>query len=89
MQIVVLYRPVSEFARRTEEYIADFQRFHPGTGLEVLNVDSVEGSEKARLYGVVQYPALLALKDDGQIQQQWEGIDKLPLMNDLAYYANQ
>jgi hypothetical protein len=89
MRVVILYRPESEFARRTEEYIADFQRFHPGANLEIMNIDSIEGSEKARLYGVMQYPALLALKDDGSVQQQWEGIDRLPLMNDLAYYANQ
>lgn len=89
MQVVILYRPGSEHARKIEEYIADFQRFHPGSTLEALNVDSVEGSEKAQLYGVMEYPAILALKSDGQVQQQWAGVDSLPLMNDLAYFANQ
>jgi hypothetical protein len=89
MRIVVLYRPNSEQARRLEEYVTDFQRFHPGANIEVLNIDSVLGGEKSQLYGVMEHPAMLALKDDGQVQQQWEGIDKLPVMNDLAYYANQ
>jgi hypothetical protein len=89
MHIIVLYRPGSEFARRAEDYIADFQRFHPGAQFDVLSIDSIEGSEKARLYGVMQHPAILAVKDDGQVQQQWEGIDKFPVMNDLAYYSYQ
>ena len=89
MRIVILYRPESEHARQTEEYITDFNRFHPAENLEAINVDSIEGSEKAKLYGAMEYPTLLALKDDGQMQQMWSGIDKLPLMNDLAYYSQQ
>lgn len=69
--------------------MADFERFHPGLQLATYNIDSIEGSELAQLYGIMDYPAVLALKNDGQVQQQWEGIDKLPLMNDLAYYAQQ
>lgn len=89
MRIVMLYRPASEHARRAEEYVADFERFHPGETIEVLNVDSVEGSQLAGVYGVMDHPTVLALADDGRVQQQWEGIDKFPLMNDLAYYAQQ
>lgn len=43
----------------------------------------------AEVYGIMTYPAVLALAGDGSVQQQWEGVDKLPLMNDLAYYAQQ
>lgn len=89
MRVIILYRPNSEHARKTEEYITDFERFHPGQMLESLNIDSQEGADTAQLYGVMVYPAVLALKDDGQMQQMWEGIDKLPLMNDLIYYARQ
>lgn len=89
MRIVMLYRPNSEYGRRTEEYITDFKRFHPGASMEISNIDTREGSEMARLYGIMDYPAVVALKDDGQLQQYWEGIDKLPLMNDLVYYAQQ
>lgn len=89
MRVVIIYRPASEHARRVEEYIADFERFHPGETVETYNVDSPDGSHAAEIYGVMNYPAVLALASDGQVQQQWEGIDKLPLMNDLAYYAQQ
>lgn len=89
MRVIVFFRPDSEYARRVEEYMADFERFHPGLQLTPYNIDSVEGSHLAQTYGIMDYPAVLALKEDGQVQQQWEGVDKLPLMNDLAYYAQQ
>jgi hypothetical protein len=89
MRVVVIYRPNSENARQVEDYITDFNRFHPGAEMEVQSIDTVEGAEMARVYGIMEYPALLAIKDDGQLQQYWMGADKLPLMNDLAYYTNQ
>lgn len=89
MRVIVIYRPNSEHARRVEEYIADFQRFHPGETIDVVDIDSIDGAHRAAVYGVMSYPAVLAMANDGQIQQQWEGVDKLPLMNDLAYYAGQ
>ena len=89
MRLVLLYRPQSEHARQVEAYAADFERFHPGEKVEQVHIDSIEGSELARLYGVMDHPAVVALKDDGQLQQMWVGVDKLPLMNDLAYYAQQ
>lgn len=69
--------------------MADFERFHPGQTIELLNVDTPEGSNLMQIYGLMEHPAILALKSDGQVQQMWQGIDKLPLMNDLAYYAQQ
>ncbi len=89
MRVIVLYRPNSEHARRVEEYIADFQRFHPGESIETQNIDSIDGSRMAQLYEIMEYPAVMALSNDGIMQQMWVGVDKMPLMNDLAYYAQQ
>jgi hypothetical protein len=83
MKAVILYRPQSEFARRTEEYAHDFERTR-GVKLEQIDVDSTEGSQMAELYGIMQYPALIIIKDDGQILNDWQGIDQFPLMADLA-----
>jgi hypothetical protein len=89
MRVIVFYRPNSEHARQVEDYVADFGRFHPGEHIELLNVDSIDGSHYAELYGVMEYPAIIAAAGDGAMQQMWQGVDKLPLMNDLAYYAKQ
>lgn len=86
MRIVVLYRPDSEHGRLVEEFIHDYQRRHEAKGLEVLNIDSRDGSAMASLYDVMQYPTILALRDDGSILRSWEG-ETLPLMDEIASYA--
>lgn len=89
MRIIILYRPNSETSRRIEEYLADFNRLHPNENIESENIDSINGSNIANIYGIIDHPTIIAVKDDGQMQQMWQGIDRLPLMNDLAYYAQQ
>lgn len=84
--MLVLYRPNSEHGRIVEEFIHDFQRRHADERMEILNVDSREGSAMASLYDVMQYPAVLVVQDDGFIQRSWAG-DNLPLMDEVASYA--
>lgn len=86
MKVLILYRPNSEHGRVVEEYIRDFQQRHGTHHLEVLNIDSRDGSAMATLYDIVQYPAILVLQDDGYIQRSWEG-ETLPLMDEVAAYA--
>ncbi|HVV67021.1 MAG TPA: hypothetical protein VHB72_03035 [Candidatus Saccharimonadales bacterium] len=86
MKIIFLYRPNSEHGRRVEEYIHDFRSRHGEERIEVLNIDSREGSAMASLYDIVQYPAILVVQNDGYVQRSWEG-DDLPLMDEVASYA--
>lgn len=86
VKVLILYRPNSEHARVVEAFIKDFQSTHSSDKLQVLDVDSREGSATASLYDVMQYPALLALRDDGSILKSWEG-ETLPMMNEIAYYT--
>jgi hypothetical protein len=86
MKVLVLYRPNSEHGRIVEEFIHDFQRRHPSERLEVLNIDSRDGSAMASLYDIMSYPAVLVVQDDGYVQRSWEG-DSLPLMDEVASYA--
>jgi len=86
MKIVVLYRPDSEHARLVEEFIHDYQRRHEGSKLEILNIDSRDGIATASLYDVMQYPTILALRDDGSVLRSWEG-ETLPLMDEVASYS--
>ena len=87
MKIAVIYRPMSEHGRITEDFMRDYQMRYGPTKFEALNVDGKEGGAMASLYDVQQYPAILALRDDGQLLQSWEG-DTLPLMDELNAYSN-
>jgi hypothetical protein len=85
MKVLVLYRPNSEHGRLVEEFIHEFQA-RSSSQLEVLSVDTREGSATATLYDIVQYPAIMIVQADGGVQKIWQG-DSLPLLDEVAAYA--
>lgn len=85
MKVVVLYKPESEYARQVEEFIHDFEH-QTDKKLEVISLDSREGADFAALYDIVQYPALVAVADNGSMLKRWQG-PVLPLVNEIAYYT--
>jgi hypothetical protein len=87
MKVLVLYRPNSEHGREVEDFIREFQIRHHDERLEVLNIDTRDGSATASLYDVMRYPAILVLQTDGYLQKSWEG-DQLPLMDEVISYAH-
>ena len=86
MKVVILYHPQSEWSRIVEEYARDFER-QRAKKIDLISVDEKEGSDMARLYDIVRYPAVLALRDNGEMLAQWQG-EQLPLMNEVAGYLN-
>ena len=86
MKITIIYRPASDHSQTVEEYIRDFEARHPDIPLEVLSTETREGATFAELYGIMGYPTIVAVKDDGQLTKDWQGTP-LPLMSEVAYYA--
>lgn len=85
MKVLVIYRPQSEHGRTVDNFIREFERRHTTT-LEALNIDSREGSAMASLYDIMDYPAILVVRNDGYVQQLWQGT-ALPLLDEVAGYA--
>ncbi len=86
MKVVILYRPGSEGSRTVEEFAEEFSRRYEDRKLELVSVDTRDGSATATLYDVMRYPSVLALADDGQVLHSWQG-ETLPLMNEISYYT--
>jgi len=86
VKVLIFYRPDSEHARLVEEFVHDFTHKNPERKIELVNVDAQEGIARCELYGVVNYPTLIATTDSGELLQIWPG-GNLPLMNEVAYYA--
>ncbi len=86
MKTLIIYHPNSEHSRAVEDYITDFKR---SRGLEIglVSLETREGADLAKLYDLVQYPALVVLRDDSQLIKFWSGLP-LPLMDEVAGYAN-
>lgn len=88
MKVALLYRPNSEHARKSEDFARDFTRFNRDRKIDLVSLDTREGAATASIYDIVQYPAIIALSDSGSVLRLWQG-DQFPLMNELAYYAQQ
>lgn len=84
MKVAVLYRFGSEQERKVTDFEREYQQ-RTGRSFDKINTDTPEGAEKARVYDVTSYPAVLALSDDGVLQQMWQGED-MPLINEVSYY---
>ena len=85
MRVVVIYKVESDHAREVLDYLRDFER-QTGRTLEEVDPESREGADFCRVYDIVEYPTVIALSDDGQLQNQWRG-RPLPTISEVSYYA--
>jgi len=69
------------------EFVHDYE-YRTGRKLSLYDLNTREGAAVASLYDVMQYPAVIAVANDGQLLQSWQG-GSLPLMNDVMYYDQQ
>lgn len=85
MNISILYRPNSEHERLVLDYQRDFKQ-RSSRDIELVSLDTVEGDELAKIYGVDVYPTIIVRDDEGVLQHMWQG-DTLPLMDEVLAYA--
>jgi len=85
MRVVVVTKEETDYARGVTEWLNEFHR-RTGRELEVLNPDSPAGISFCSAYDIVEYPTIVALSDDGIMQQQWRGT-VLPTISEVTYYV--
>jgi len=87
MKAMILYRPNSEHERKVLDYKRDFE-YQTGRTVELISLDTREGADFAKIYDITQYPAVVGMADDGQMQRLWQG-ESMPLINELTLYARE
>jgi len=85
MRVVMVYKEETDYTRQVTDYLRDFTR-QTGSELEALNPDTPEGASFCRTYDIVEYPTLIALSDDGVMQNTWRGLP-LPTISEVSYYV--
>lgn len=85
MRTVILYHPNSEQAGPAETFKHDFEARHYGFKIELVSLETIEGSDMAATYDVTRYPAILVTHDDGSFQQMWQDQPWPPLEEVFAY----
>lgn len=86
MRTVVIYKEQTDYARSVDEYLRDYER-QTGHKLETMNPDTRGGTTFCRTYDIVEYPSIVALDDNGELQNIWRGTS-FPTINELSYYAH-
>lgn len=85
MKVLILYKPNSEHDTPVQAYAREFEH-RSGKTLELVDAESVQGVELAKLYDVLQFPTMVATEEDGQFIQAWPELDKWPTMSELTFY---
>ena len=77
MKLVILYRPDSEHSTLVESFSERLLSAMPEATIENVDIDSPEGISFLEAYGIMQFPALLVVADNGSMINSWLG-DSLP-----------
>lgn len=85
MRTFVVYREQSDHARAVDTFMHDFTR-QTGRVIEVVDPETREGARICEVYDIVEYPSLVALDDNGIVQNIWRGLP-LPTISEVSYYA--
>ena len=85
MRVVVVTKDNTDYARTVIDYLHDFEH-QTGHALEVIDPDTADGTSFARTYDIIQYPTIIAISDEGAMQNRWVGLP-LPTISEVSYYA--
>lgn len=84
MRVVAITKQQTDYSRDVDTFLTDFKRL-TGHDIEVLDPDSIEATTFIEAYDIVEYPTLIAISDDGRVQNTWKGMP-LPTLSEVSYY---
>jgi len=87
MRVVVVYRDSTDYARAVTDFLRDFEH-QTGHTIELVDPDTTDGAQFCSVYSIMEYPSMIALSDDGIMQQMWKGMP-LPTISEVSYYVQQ
>ena len=85
MRVVVVFKDDTDYSRTVLDFLHDFEH-QTGHTLETINPDSAEGMLFCNTYDIVEYPTIIALSNDGVMQNLWRGIP-FPTISEVSYYV--
>lgn len=86
MRVYLFYRSHTENEPQVRDFLHDLET-RGETNLQVMDVNTRDGSSLASLYDIMQTPSVLITNDDGSMINMTQGT--LPLVNEISYYMHQ
>ena len=87
MRGVVLSKDGYDYSSAVDTFITELESGSFGAEVERLDPDTYEGESVARSLDILEFPAVVALDDNGGMVQQWLGMP-LPPTSEVSYYLN-
>lgn len=85
MRVVVVFKDERDYTRQVTDYLRDF-KMQTGHDLETMDPDSPDGISFCRTYDLMEFPSMVAISDDGVMQNTWSGLP-LPTISEVSYYV--
>lgn len=88
MKTTIIWNEQTDYASEVRQWLRDFEH-DTGRGNEIKHLDpeSEEGSDFAKLYDILQFPAIVVTDNDGRMIQMWKG-KPLPQIEQVAYWMS-
>lgn len=86
MKLSILYHNSDENTTRIEDF-SDECKKRTSNEVNLFAIETEEGAALAAVYDVVDYPAILVLRDDGQLNKGWQG-SQFPAIEEVVGYLN-
>ena len=80
----ILYNQNSPSARQAQDFARELADLRVET--ELVEANSPEGISLTELYDLASRPAVVLLRNDGQMMERW--LHELPLASDVSYLAH-
>ncbi len=88
MKAILIYDLNSDKTRISEEYVEGFNRLHPDYLINLQDKNNKESDNLITLYGIYMFPALIIIREDGQLIKFWQD-ETLPLYDEVFAYIHQ
>lgn len=79
MRLVVVSREQRDYSREVREWLRAFERRSPEVVPELVDPDSRDGVGFTGAYDLLEFPAVLVLRDDGGVVASWRGTPMPPV----------
>ncbi len=87
MKVKIFYKQQMDYTRTVEDWLRDFER-QTGRSIERVDPESLDGISFCRTYDILEFPSIVALSDDGVLQNIWRGT-LMPSINEVNYYVKE
>lgn len=87
MRVAIITKDNTDYTRTVIDYLRDFKH-QTGHDIEVIDPESRDGVSFCRVHDILEFPTIVAVREDGSLQNQWRGLP-LPTISEVGYYYAQ